>query len=323
MNKGFTKIGALAIAALIGAWSVVPQGTVAENAYASEETKPTPSPEACTLPLYEKDARWTVVAEGAHGLLRYDYQGFTFEASGLNPDTDYSLIYAPDPWPQGIGTSQADGSANGNTVLASGTSDGGGNIALAGSYDFSTLPNPNDANYPGGAKIWLVLSADHDGEQMTAWHQPEYLYEGYLFTPDEECLTTPEEPTPTPTPERPLTPAGAPMCPNGVPAVVPANPHVVRNGSVATVNAHIPEGDHVNIYYRENSEDGWTHAARDIPVTGNWLSYDIQDLDPNTGYTFGIQSANGCAGGETVLAVIIDPPANGVVFPFSYWEWLN
>jgi hypothetical protein len=146
-----------------------------------------------------------------------------------------------------------------------------------------------------------------------------------------QCKDTCEVPEPTPTPEptpepqpeeRGTTEAGAPQCTDGTPAKVPANPHVIRNGSQATVNAHIPEGDTVHVYFKENDADGWVHAARDIPVVDNYVSYTINDLDPNVGYTFGIQSANGCAGGETVLAVIIDPPADGEVFTLSFWEWL-
>lgn len=139
-----------------------------------------------------------------------------------------------------------------------------------------------------------------------------------------ECVEPTPTPTAQPTPEpRTTTQASAPVCPNGVPLAVPANPHVVRNGSTATVNAHIPEGDRANIYYRENSSSEWNHALRDVPVTNGYLSVDINDLDASLGYTFGIQAANGCAGGETILAVIVDPPASGVTFPLSYWEWLR
>jgi hypothetical protein len=153
------------------------------------------------------------------------------------------------------------------------------------------------------------------------------LDKDWLEGMDADC-EFPPEPTPTPPPPPPVTNGGngepgAPVCTNGVPAVTPANFHVVRNGSDATINAHIPEGDHVNVYFRENDEVGWTHADRDIPVTGNYVSHTIHDLDPNVGYTFGLQAANGCAGGEVLLAVVIDPPAYGVIFPFSYWEWLR
>lgn len=145
--------------------------------------------------------------------------------------------------------------------------------------------------------------------------------DGYTQSEVEEELVC----TPNPTPEVRVIDEhpSAPACPNGVPVLVPVNPHVVRNGSDATVNAHIPEGDKVNIYFKENGETSWKHAVADIQVTGKYVSYTIHDLNPALGYTFGIQAGNGCAGGEVVLAVIVDPPAFGVVFPFSYYEWLR
>lgn len=152
----------------------------------------------------------------------------------------------------------------------------------------------------------------------------EEVPEGY-YEDDGYCYEREESPTPTPSQTPTITSTsttGAPVCPNNQPILVPTNPHVVRNGTEATVKAHIPEGNVVHIYYKLNSDSGWTHAARDIPVSGNFLEYTIHDLDANQGYTFGIQSANSCAGGETILAVIVDPPAQGVVFPFSFWEWL-
>jgi hypothetical protein len=145
---------------------------------------------------------------------------------------------------------------------------------------------------------------------------------GYEFVDTQEVCEVPEQPS-QPSSSSSTSPASAPQCPNGVPAKVPANPHVIRNGSQATVKAHIPEGDHVNIYFKVNDASGWQHSARDIAVNDKFVSYTINDLDPNLGYTFGIQSANGCAGGETVLAVIVDPPADGEIFMFSYWEWMK
>ncbi|MCK5296350.1 MAG: fibronectin type III domain-containing protein [Alphaproteobacteria bacterium] len=143
------------------------------------------------------------------------------------------------------------------------------------------------------------------------------------FTIDECDVPEPTPVEPTPVPEQPTSSsASAPICSDFVPEQAPANAHVVRNGSSATVNAHIPEGNNANIYYKENDADGWQHAVADIQVTGGYLSYTINDLDPNTGYTFGVQAGNGCAGGE-IVAVVIDPPANGETFMFSFWEWLN
>ena len=56
------------------------------------------------------------------------------------------------------------------------TSNEEGNIHLAGSPDLGmVLPDPNDDNYPDGAKIGLVLSEDYDaaGTKMIAWNPAE------------------------------------------------------------------------------------------------------------------------------------------------------
>ncbi len=49
------------------------------------------------------------------------------------------------------------------------------------------LPDPKDANYPDGAKIWLVLSEDYDAaeKKMTVWNPAEYLFEYELITYDD------------------------------------------------------------------------------------------------------------------------------------------
>jgi hypothetical protein len=138
------------------------------------------------------------------------------------------------------------------------------------------------------------------------------------------------EPTPSPEPEQPRTeehksepgPASAPVCTDGNTINLPANPHVLRSGSQATVNWFQTEADEANIYYKEVGQDNWTHAVSDIKVTSpdKYVSYTIYDLDPNLGYVFGIQQKHGCGGGETVTAVIVDGPTTQL-FPFSYWEW--
>lgn len=151
------------------------------------------------------------------------------------------------------------------------------------------------------------------------------------------CRVLPEHPrcqepsvTPTPTPEPTPTPVeqrheagGAPQCPNNEPLVLPANVHVIRNGSDATVNFFVPEGNSANVYFKVNGSPDWQHSVRDIPVTGGYVSYTVHELDPNLGYTFAVQSLNSCAGGELVLSVVEDPPANGKLFMFSWFEWLK
>jgi hypothetical protein len=51
------------------------------------------------------------------------------------------------------------------------------------------LPHPTDHNYPGGAKIWLVLASDYDGSKMVAWNPEAYLFEHNLITYDDTDIT--------------------------------------------------------------------------------------------------------------------------------------
>lgn len=113
----------------------------------------------------------------------------------------------------------------------------------------------------------------------------------------------------------------APQCQDKTPLILPSNVHVVRNGANATVN-FFTNSSNANIYYKEVSSTVWQHSVRDISVTGGYVSYTIKALNPALGYTFGVQAANSCAGGETVLAVIVDGPKD-VTFPLSYWMWLR
>lgn len=114
------------------------------------------------------DPDWTCVPGGATGVLYFDPAAptfdYDFDAEGLDPGTNYSLIYYPEPqtiWPWPI------------TVIASGASDTDGDIHLLGSFNFGA--NLNDA------KIWLVLSADIVGGSMTGWNPTEYLFEETLI----------------------------------------------------------------------------------------------------------------------------------------------
>ena len=129
--------------------------------------------------LWEKDpTTWNITEEGAWGKLKYNLEGpefdFVFNGHGLEADTEYSLIYYADPWP-----------GTGGALIAGGTSNGGGNIHLAGSTDIGTLPAEEDEN--DGAKIWLVLSDDYDADagEMTGWNPEEYLFEYDLITYDD------------------------------------------------------------------------------------------------------------------------------------------
>ena len=129
------------------------------------------------LYLYEKDANWDVVDKGAWGKMKYDLSGemfeFVFNGHGLEAGSDYTLIYYPDPWP-----------GNGLICLGNGTANKGGEVHIAESCEgIDFLPVVLDDNFPDGAKIWLVLSADVAcGEhKMIGWNPEEYLFEDDLI----------------------------------------------------------------------------------------------------------------------------------------------
>jgi len=145
------------------------------------------------LYLYQKylalDGKWAVYPGGAWGKMTYSMSGtdlnFVMNGHDLAPETDYTLIYYPDPWP-----------GNGLMCLGTGTTDADGDVTIEGMTDTGDLPAPYDMNayastttyYDGstGAKIWLVLSSDVDcgARMMTAWTTtavPEGNLVPYLF----------------------------------------------------------------------------------------------------------------------------------------------
>ena len=117
--------------------------------------------------LWEKDSNWDIVEDGAWGKMKYNFScsefEFLFNGHGLDPETEYCLIYYGDEdnndvWPYA-------------TCLAGGMTNNGGNIHLAGSVNLGfDLDN---------AKIWLVLADDVDCDEgvMTGWNPTEYLFE--------------------------------------------------------------------------------------------------------------------------------------------------
>ena len=122
-----------------------------------------------------------ITGDGVWGILKWAGNGptfdflTTFEGHGLSPNTQYALIYAPDPWPQGL-------LGNPSTVLGTGTSGSTGELTITGNPNLGyDIPHPTDTNTAGG-KIWLVLDADHDGTKMTAWNPASYLFEYSLIT---------------------------------------------------------------------------------------------------------------------------------------------
>ena len=106
---------------------------------------------------------------------------------------------------------------------------------------------------------------------------------------------------------------------------MPAWAHVNRSGEQAIVNAFITEGDNVQIYWSVVGQPHWQHSSAGTnpdgvkPNADKWIDYTIHELDPNLGYDFGIQQRNGCGGGETITAVIVDGPETQV-FGVTYYE---
>ena len=148
------------------------------------------------LYLYEKapdpDATredpWLIVEGGMWGKMKYNLSGstfdFVFNGHGLPIGQEYTLIYYPDPWPavgliclgSGIVTECED--------ECIGEDSGGGNIHIKGSVDTGSLPIESDANYPDGAKIFLVPSSDVNCDEgtMIGWTGDDAnLYEGALI----------------------------------------------------------------------------------------------------------------------------------------------
>jgi len=126
------------------------------------------------LYLHEKDPDddWSIVDPGAWGKMKYNLSGetfdFVFNGHDLKGevDTEYTLIYYPDPWP-----------GSGLICLGTGTVDEFGDVHIMGSIDTGDLED---------AKIWLVLSSDVNCEiaEMVDWQVAEYLFEYDLITFD-------------------------------------------------------------------------------------------------------------------------------------------
>ncbi len=122
------------------------------------------------IELWEKDpATWDIVQDGAWGRMKYKLEGpefnYHFNGHGLEIQTNYSLIYYPEPqttWPWPV------------TVITSGMSNEDGDIHLKGSYELDM--DLNDA------KIWLVLTDDIVDGELSGWNPTEYLFEYDLIS---------------------------------------------------------------------------------------------------------------------------------------------
>jgi len=156
---------------------------VALPVLAAGKSAPAGKSKTAHLYLYEKNpSDWSIVKKGAWGKMKYNLSGptfdFVFNGKKLEPNTGYSLIYYPDPWP-----------GNNLIVLGSATSTKSGNVHIQGSVDTGNLPTTADQNYHGGidpgAKIWLIKSSDittSGTPHVTGWNPTEYLFEHNLIT---------------------------------------------------------------------------------------------------------------------------------------------
>lgn len=119
----------------------------------------------------------------------------------------------------------------------------------------------------------------------------------------------PPPPVVTPTgPHSDSGPVPAPVCTDGNTHGAVANAHVLRNGSHATVNFFVTDGDSANVYYKEVGQANWTHAVSNVKVNSDRFgTVTINDLKPELGYTFGVQQVKGCSGG-LITAVVVDGP---------------
>lgn len=142
-----------------------------------------PEVTSTVLLMENKDTNYNIIkGDGTWGVLTFNASGsvfnYNFNGHGLKPSTSYSLIYYADPWP---------GNHPG-ALIGMMTTNANGDVSNSGSPDLGMdLPDPADANYPGGAKIWLVPSSDYDEgtKSLTGWHPDQYLFEYNLIKYDD------------------------------------------------------------------------------------------------------------------------------------------
>jgi len=154
---------------------------------------------------------WKIITDDKRATLEYNEIGPNFEysltATGLQPSTDYSLVYYADFDPRFTNW----GGNNPGALITTAITDGSGDISkssstnlgmdLPSSPDWNIDPDPDycdcanghdDYDYCSGAKIWLVPSSDYDESGQTiypSWNPDTYLFETDLITYTEsECF---------------------------------------------------------------------------------------------------------------------------------------
>lgn len=192
---------------------------------------------------------------------------------------------------------------------------------------------PTQATTLGANSTFLGTDIDASGITIGSnvkWSGRALAFGGTVST-DKDIITTPNCSGITPIFTQPIQNSTSinssntsnqnqtPVCIDNNTIKLPANPHIIRQGSDATVKWVQTEGNKTNIYYRQLNEINWTHAVGDIDSNG-YMSYTIHQLKPKVGYVFGIEQKWNCSGGQMVTAVIIDDWKPNL-FKFSYWEW--
>ena len=108
---------------------------------------------------------WDIIQDSYQGTLDYDVMAsmfnFTFNGVARQNNTEYTLVIGTNPWDN-----------SDRQALASGSTDGSGNISLNGSIDLDTRTNQ---------KVWLVLTSDWNGGAWAGWHADDYLFETGLI----------------------------------------------------------------------------------------------------------------------------------------------
>ena len=147
---------------------------------ATQLNAPGPEGVLATSAMDNKDpVTWNPIVDAMSGTLTYNTSGpdfnYSFTGTGLQPSTNYSLIYYADPYPGN----------NPGALIDTMTTDGSGNVTKSNNIELGMdLPNSSDANYPAGAKVWLVPSIRYNAgaNSIIGWNPTEYLFEINLLT---------------------------------------------------------------------------------------------------------------------------------------------
>ena len=158
-----------------------------------------------SLILENKDSSsWQqIIGDGIQATLEYNDMGpefkYSLTATGLQNDTEYSLIYYADFDPR----FDVWGGNNPGALITTITADGSGNIVTTGSTnlginlpskpDWNIDPTPNYCNgangfdyynHCSGAKIWLVPSSDYDAvnKKVINCNPTQWLFETDLIS---------------------------------------------------------------------------------------------------------------------------------------------